>query len=178
LLRVFFHTWVVVMPLLGVVSDASAQQAQTPRRRNAAYVELLGNGGLYSVNYERAVRVVKLRIGIASWTAGDLFGGDLDTNMFTVPLTVHVVTGGGDNHLEMGAGVLVGRQTRQSRFVGGRSTSFASLVGVLGYRHQRAEGRFVFRAGFTPFIGFGQEDDAYPDRGFLPSVGISFGAAF
>lgn len=72
----FFHAWVVFMLLLGVVSDASAQQPQAPGRRNAAYVELLGNGGLYSFNYERAVRAVRLRIGIASWTAEDLFGGD------------------------------------------------------------------------------------------------------
>ncbi len=40
--------------------------------RNNAYLEVLGNGGLYSLNYERiVVEHFALRVGFASWKSQD-----------------------------------------------------------------------------------------------------------
>lgn len=41
---------------------------------------------------------------------------------------------------------------------------------VVGYRYQPIENGFLFRIGFTPFVG--------SNGRFLPSGGISFGYAF
>ena len=124
----------VALLLLVVAAPAKAQQGEDTLRPNAAYLEIFGNGGVYSFNYERVLKSVRLRVGMAQWEAVDFLGSEGSTTVLTVPFTVHVL------------------------------------------RHP--EGRFVFRAGFTPFFGLGSEEDAYPDKGFLPSCGVSFGVAF
>jgi hypothetical protein len=51
----------------------------------------LGNGGLFSINYERAVTPsVRLRIGAASWTTQS-FWNDAETQIATFPLMLHVL---------------------------------------------------------------------------------------
>ena len=167
----------VALLLLVVAAPAKAQQGEDTLRPNAAYLEIFGNGGVYSFNYERALKSVRLRVGMAQWEAVDFLGSEGSTTVLTVPFTVHVLRGRGTNHLELGGGFLAGHRATEARFAG-PSGSFVSLVGVLGYRRQHPEGRFVFRAGFTPFFGLGSEVDAYPDKGFLPSCGVSFGVAF
>ena len=158
-----------------VIAPAAAEAA--PRARaNAVYVELLGNGGVYSVNYERALTpAVRVRVGAASWTTESVWS-DAEIRIQTFPMMLHVVSGGGAHHLETGIGVLPG-QRRRDRDVG-VSGGFVSLIGSVGYRYEPPPRRFVFRAGFTPFYGFGQPSIAYPEEGFMPSLGFSFGARF
>jgi hypothetical protein len=159
-------------------SVASAQSAG-PARHNGMYIELLGNGGLYSINYEREVADgLRARIGIASWTSEYLFGGGA-SDILTVPVTLHVIRGRGNHRLDAGGGILAGRRTRRSDFGSSESDPILSLVGTLGYRYEPLGRRLLFRAAFTPFFGFGDDEAAaYPDKGFLPSAGVSVGFAF
>lgn len=152
---------------------ASAQDA----RPNVAYLELLGSGGAWSANYERAAGAFRLRLGLASWSAGDSFGAGT-TAYWTVPLTISHVAGAGNHHLESGAGVTFGRSDFTSSFDADERSQFTTLTAILGYRYQKPGGRFVFRAVLTPLFGLGTEDAAYPEKGFFPSVGISVGRAF
>ncbi|WP_157899137.1 hypothetical protein [Luteitalea pratensis] len=171
-------TCLVVVPSRVSAQDTpvSAPDTKAPARANAVYFELLGNGGLFSVNYERALTpALRVRIGAASWTAEDLFGGTA-THISTFPMMLHVVPGDGAHHVEAGLGVLPG-QRGPDRSAGG-SGAFVSLIGVVGYRYEPRGSRFLFRAGVTPFYGFGDASIAYPDEGFMPSVGVSFGARF
>ena len=157
-----------------VRTTSGRTQDPAPPRNNALYIELLGNGGVYSINYERAVTpALRVRVGAGVWTAVS-FWSSAETRIRTVPLMVQFVPGGGAHHLEAGAGVLVGHRHRDV----GESGAFASVVGLVGYRYEPPQRRFVFRAGFTPFYGFGDASAAYPDAGFLPSLGLSFGARF
>jgi hypothetical protein len=156
-----------------------AQTASVPPGRNALYLELLGNGGLYSLNYDRRIADrTTVRVGIASWTAVDLIGHtDAETKLLTFPLLVNFVGGSGNHHPELGGGLLLGRRT-ESAASGGESTASGifNLTGVVGYRYQ---GRgVVFRAGITPIYSFAGEDAAYPDPGFFPSIGMSLGYPF
>jgi hypothetical protein len=91
-------------------------------------------------------------------------------------MMLQIVPGGGAHHLEAGIGVLPGLRGRERDV--GESGSFVSLIGVVGYRYEPPQRRFVFRAGFAPFYGFGDSSIAYPEAGFLPSLGLSFGARF
>ena len=161
--------------LLMVAAAPARAQAPAPARNNALYIELLGNGGLYSINYERAVTpALRVRVGAGAWTAVS-FWSSAETRIRTVPVMLQFVPGRGAHHLEAGAGILVGHRHGD---LGGGSGAFVSLVGLVGYRYEPRQRRFLFRAGFTPFYGFGGQSGAYPDAGFLPSLGLSFGARF
>ena len=150
---------------------------------NSVYAELLGNGGLYSVNFDRRLGAggASVRVGIASWSSdGGLFGGVGERQRFlTVPLLLNALTGTGTHHLELGAGVLLGSQTVTPPF-GGSSTrsSIVSATSTLGYRRQRPGRGLVFRASLTPMYGFGSEERAYPERGFFLSGGVAVGYSF
>jgi hypothetical protein len=158
---------------------AGAQRAGA----TSVYLELLGNGGLYSVNLDRRLGAggMTVRAGIASWTSdGGLFAGVGERQRFlTVPLMLNALTGTGTHHVELGGGVLLGSQTVTPPF-GGPTTrsSIVTATSTLGYRRQPPGRGWVFRAGLTPMFGFGSEEQAYPDRGFFVSAGVSAGYAF
>jgi hypothetical protein len=125
------------------------------------------------------------RVGLAHWGAedddmpSDPSTGPAWANTTTVPVVLNYLHGSGKGRLEVGAGVLVGRQQRTHRFSEQSTTSsFLSLTGVLGYRYHPTVRGWMFRAGVTPFVGLGDPDTAYPDRGLTPSAGLSVGYAF
>lgn len=160
--------------LLAISPPIHAQDATAPVRANAVYLELLGNGGLFSINYERPITpAVRVRVGAGSWTA-ESFWSDAEMRIATFPLMLHVVPGRGGHRLEVAAGVLPGHRQREF----GESGAFLSLTGLVGYRYEPPGRWFLFRAGFTPFCALGDPATAYPDEGFLPSLGLSFGARF
>ena len=143
--------------------------------RHAVYLELLGSGGVVSLNYEREIADgVLVRAGFGSWTATSLFS-DAETKFTTVPVTIAAVRG--DRHrVEFGGGVTFGRRARE--LFAGRTDNFVSLTGLVGYRYEKPGRGLLFRAGVTPFYGFGEEDVAYPEKGFFPSFGVSLGYSF
>ena len=131
-----------LLPVLSATTG-HAQDTAPPTRTNAVYVELLGNGGVYSVNYERALTpAVRVRVGAASWTT-DSFWSDAETRIQTFPMTLHVVSGGGAHHLETGIGVLPGHRGRDRDF--GVSGGFVSLIAwpAIGMSLRRAGSSFV-----------------------------------
>ncbi|HUG36679.1 MAG TPA: hypothetical protein VML54_07000 [Candidatus Limnocylindrales bacterium] len=174
-----------VLLLCGALLPAGNSHGQTPNSRapawNSIYLEVLGNGGLYSVNFERKVSDrIALRAGLASWSASSFFT-DEERSLTVLPLLASYLQGSGNHRAEVGAGFLVGRQTIEAAFSNAsESSTIVNLTGALGYRYQRPHGGLVFRAGFTPFYSLSpsDEDTAYPDKGFFPSVGVSFGYAF
>lgn len=168
-------TLLLAVLLLLPASLAAAQGAErVDYPRNAIYAELFGNGGVFSINYDRRIREdLALRAGFASWSSED-FWSDNEISITAVPLMAIWLRGSGRHKLEAGGGILAGR--REETF--GDDGSFVSLIGVLGYRYQREPRGFLFRAGFTPFLGVSGGEAAYPDEGFTPSAGFSFGYGF
>jgi hypothetical protein len=167
------------------VLPATGRKSGEPPRRAAPdiYAELLGNGGLYSINYGRRLGGgVSACVGAASWeTEGNFFVSVPDERhrFLLAPVLLNLLTGAGTHHLELGGGVLVGTET-VTRARSGQSERFTllSATGTLGYRRQPADGGFVFRIGVTPIYGFGSEEAAYPDKGFFLSGGLSLGVSF
>jgi hypothetical protein len=169
-----------VVALFCMCTPLHAQDPAAGGAANAVYVELLGNGGLYSLNYDRRFAdAVALRVGFASWTTDDLFlGEEAETDFISVPVTAAWLMGTGNRRIELGGGVLVGTKSREEAFGDGETSSgFVSLTGIIGYRYQPARG-FMFRVALTPFFGLGDEDEAYPEDGFMPSGGLSVGYSF
>ncbi len=138
--------------------------------RTAIFVELLGSGGLYSVNVDRHLSGPwHLRAGYSQFDVGDFLGGLLRT----VPLQVMYTAGDAPSGLELGAGVTFAWAANEFLFSQSAEPSFGAAASfTIGYRYQPEGSGFLHRIGFTPFVG-------YNDRVHVaPSLGISFGYAF
>ncbi len=138
------------------------------------YLELLGNAGLYSLNYERRFGdKVYGRLGLSYFSVGASAGeSSAKVTLMTFPLMANYLVGDGSSHLELGAGALL--LYAGGEVDSGGSRSSGEGVGIagtatVGYRYQPPDGGFVFKVGFTPLVGVG---------GFLPWGGVSFGGAF
>lgn len=154
-------------------SSLEAQENQQVFKRNAFYVELLGQGGLYSVNYDyRVNRHFSLRAGFTYVRLNFFFS---DSRVTGFPLMASYLLGKDRGHFETGMGVMptwVHTENPDFSFSSERTSSSAlefSTCLHIGYRYQPPEGGFVFRAGFTP---------VYSEGEIYPFGGLSFGYAF
>jgi len=163
------------MPSHAQQADAmpdSTREAASAPARNALYVELLGAGLLYSINYDRhLIGRMHGRVGYATFDFGFASGSD---NLHLVPMQFMFVSDAEDA-LEIGAGVTMivdqGRNAIRPHDSSAPSSDLRAVASLnVGYRYQPIENGFLFRIGFTPFIGY--------DGRFLPFGGISFGYAF
>jgi len=137
----------------------ACQQKKTEFDRSAIYLELLGPGLLYSINYDfRVTQNWGLRAGFSDWTVPGIFAltsGELGFAGF--PITVNCLLGHGSNHLELGAGVVPAVVTLNGNFffvgpyINGRKSILLETATV-GYRYQPTDGGFVFRICFTPIL--------------------------
>ncbi len=152
-----------VATVVTTAATASAQSldAQQPtaarRQSNLVFVELGGNAGLGSINYERQIAgTFGLRAGIG------FLPGFFDDGTRLIPLLGTGLLQQGNHNLEFGLGVTVAQQlrTHEVKVVG---------TGVLGYRYQNMDNGFTFRASITPLVS---------EEGGLFWAGISFGYAF
>jgi len=178
---------------LGAATDASVDTAESPdaepasgerQAKNAVYADLLGPGLFYSINYDRMLTDdLSARIGFSylSFGASATSGGETTSAEFSywaVPLTVSYLGIGSDsNMLELGGGPVLmhleGSGVLEAEGDDGEvgaSATVLSVTGMAGYRHQPADGGFVFRIGASPVVAFG--------AGVLPWGYLSLGAAF
>lgn len=158
-----FRLIIICLFLYGSVSLSQSRQ-------NSIYFEALGNGIIYSVNYDRLfTENFGGRIGVMYLSSFDVVVSSAE-NILVVPLMANYFIGG-SHKLELGAGILL-VQADNIGFFGIESGQGGSAVGgtaTVGYRYQKPEGGLVFRIGFTPVYGDGEVE---------PSGGISLGYAF
>jgi hypothetical protein len=154
-----------------------AVRADTEERtaRNTLYVELAGNAGIYSLNYERFFfDDLSFRLGGSYMSVGDSAGSvSGSAAMMVIPATVSYLGLRSGNHaLELGAGVTY---VNFSASVSSASLdAFGSASGVvgtaiIGYRYAPMSGGINFRAALTPLFGNGT---------FLPWFGLAIGYGF
>jgi hypothetical protein len=144
----------------------SLGQTLLAQKRNAVYVELLGNAFSYSVNYDRRLQATGEGLGarVGANFLGD--SGDASTNF--VGQLNYVF---GQKHaFELGAGV-----TYFMELNGGNSQVMPNLA--LQYRYQ-APGGFLFRAGWSPFFPKKEADSIISEKVFWAWPGLSLGYAF
>jgi hypothetical protein len=150
---------------LFLASAALGQEA-----RNAAYLELGGNGIVYSVNYERRfAHGLAGRAGVSYvFSKSVTDNGSEYESAFTIPLTLSKITHpSGNHHFEYGGGVtLVVGDSHAFGFADSEELSDLYVTGIAGYRYQKPGRGVVFRSGVTPIAGGGE---------FVLAVGISIG---
>lgn len=168
-----FRSFVLCLPLVLAVNPRADEAA------NTIHFELLGNGILYSINYDRLfTHNFSGRVGWM-YVAGEATSEDptapkVDFSMNLIPITGSYLAGPGNHRLEVGGGpVLAYLSADVDDGVQGVSASgLASIVGILGYRYQPMDGGFNFRVAFTPHFPIGG------DESFLPWGGLSLGYTF
>ncbi len=157
-MKKIFFAFMLVFAFLG---SSSAQTGPT------VYVELLGNGILYSVNYDfrfnQQVSGLGGRIGFA---AGDSYIG--------LPIHANYILGKKAHKLELGGGIFAILNTNDS------SENEIAPSAAIMYRYQKPDGHFVFRAGIAPTFLKVNEDDTFSGLNAIYKVwpGISFGYRF
>lgn len=139
----------------------AAQQPPGPAAA-AAYIEVGGNGLLYTVNYEARFHdhgTARLGFMFTNRTVeSEETGQDTSVGVALVPVMGNLLLGRGAGRLEIGAGPMIGiAGTGVQRVeVGGTYVEFddLNLAGVtssVGYRYMPRDGGPVFRATVTPF---------------------------
>lgn len=158
--------WFVLF-FLAASADARSQGVPAASR-HAVYLELGGSAVVPSINYER--RFAGRWHGRAGFSVvtGET-SEDSDTT-FVIPLTLSSVSRPDSNHhLELGGGLTFVTGDSQDLWEtvdDDEKVSNVLLTGIGGYRYQKPEGKFQFRAVLTPLIGSG---------GAAPWFGVSFG---
>lgn len=157
--RFLFFALCVIVSLLSFSQDASTHGANI-------FLELGGNAGTASLNYERRFSDGNEgfggRIGVGIGAAHR----HLTVNsVLTVPVGVNYLAGGGPHQLEAGAGITVGAGKFGTHTSGLYSAFF---VPSLGYRYHPLQKSITLRAFLSPFIA---------TRTTL-SAGLSFGIVF
>jgi hypothetical protein len=150
-------------------SQAPSETAETRDAHDAVYVELLGNGLLYSVNYDHMFgEHLALRAGFSAWRADGVF--DAPNVFVSVPVAAYGLVGDGDHKLELGAGVtpMFALPASGPDAVRARP-SVLWLVPSVGYRYAPRHGGVSFRAAVTPLVTLGA---------VLPMVAVSGGYQF
>lgn len=153
--------------------QAQAPLASTPSKaRNTFYVEGLGSGGFYSINYERLV--LALPNHAYGFRVGTAYHGIGSVNL-TLALVgeAMVLVGKGNHHGDFGMGISVLRSDYQEGYRPLRAwNTFA--IPRLSYRYQRPTGGLMLRAGFTPAIQLGLSNQTNITPWAGGAIGYSF----
>ena len=157
-----------LLAALLLAPGAARAQDAADVARNAYYLEVGGNALIYSINYERLLtdRIVG-RVGGMFFGAS---GEDSSAGVLAAPIMASYLWGEGNSRFETGVGILLVTGGIQN-VEGYEDEDFSGTVGTgtLGYRWQRPQGGFIFRAGLTPVFSL---------DGIGPWFGASFGYAF
>jgi len=124
---------------------------------NRIYFEALGNGLIYSVNFDRQYTK---SFGSIGYRLGTGYTSTNGTNVFALPIAFNVVLGKSNRSFETGIGTTFIREAEEysySNYSSHSSSSYSrfsndfSVVLTFGYRSEpKATPGFSFRAGFTP----------------------------
>ena len=161
-------TFILTVLLTGLLSSLSFSQTNITAP-NSLHLELLGNGLIYSLNYERMiVESFGARIGIGYLQVKEIDGDD-QASLTTVPVMVTYLLGSKSSKLELGVGICyINISADIEEFLGVEESETLGTA-TFGYRYQRSDGGLLFRIGVTPFFG---------SIGFQLSGAVGFGFAF
>jgi len=158
------------------VLNAPRDYSKKPAK-NAAFIELGGNAGLYSLNFDR-IYVYKektklsIRLGFAPEPHGFYFeqGYVIENNiiLFSNP-----------HHLEIGTGITLQRRYNEKPNLPDNYFWENILFGVLrtGYRFQKQDDGLFLKAGITPII-IRQSAEGFQPNYFQFWIGAAVGMSF
>lgn len=128
--------------------------------KNAVFLELGGNGGVYSFNYdriffERGILKSAARVGISSFPVKR---GEKAYWAAVIPVEIVGLIGRNKHHMELGIGVSPNLIPYSKINYNNAEVEFGSYEpGMfvpfrIGYRYQNPSGGLFLKVGFTPFL--------------------------
>lgn len=130
---------------LGVL--AQVPKSDSPfKARNTIYVEGLGSGGFYSVNYERLVLLKTTHA--FGYRAGASYYG-MSPNRANLIGEVFALLGTGKHHADFGLGLTASKASWGELMPGVQPWDLYAVPRA-SYRYQKPTGGLMLRAGFTP----------------------------
>ncbi|WP_157687327.1 hypothetical protein [Pedobacter psychrophilus] len=140
---------------------------ETQKRAQNVYAEILGQGLLFSVNYD--TRFSNKRTGLGGRVGFGGIGGGGES-FITVPVSLNYLLGDGKNLFEIGLGATYASLATNDDFLFGDGGSTVLGTMAFMYRLQPIKSGFSFRGGITPF---------FSSEVFVPYyVGFSLGYTF
>ena len=147
------------------VSDADKTLTNQPHRAQVIYGELLGNGIVFSANYDfrftKSQKGFGMRLGLG-------FFGVSGSGIITVPVGINHLAGKAPDYFESGIGITYAKFTGTDFFSGSGSW----LVPSIGYRYQPEHNGFFWRIAISPLISLEKGD------GWISWGGIGLGYKF
>jgi hypothetical protein len=179
-------SFLLVLVIVFAVSFRGRAQTEPDKftAKNAVYLQLGGNAGLYSFNYGRII-YQKGKFKLNTSAGFSMIPRRLNSKtswLPAVPLEISALYGRSNHHLELGFGVtpFLDRTlafNSQTLETNDKVVFRAAMPFRLGYRFQKPEGGFFFRVGYTP--GFSIPTERGEDWSFSPVfAGLSFGTSF
>ena len=130
--------------LANLTVNSAQERRIIPKSKNHLFLELFGNGILYSVNYERLLSDnFSSRIGYSYMP---------DLIYSTIPITASYIMGSGSSKAEAGMGITITTSIFEGVF-GKRKEkqTYLLLTGVFGIKYYRPRGGYTVKITFTPF---------------------------
>ncbi len=169
---IFFRFFVILFYANLSFGQGDSSIKKSAIAKNTIFVEGLGNGGLYSLNFDRIVLIknsMKLsgRIGLSYYIKLK--------NLFTYPLEVNLMYGK-KGHIEVGIAYTPVFTLYKKDLL--KLYDVYAFSGIrIGYRYQVLDGGLFFRLGFIPYIHFPKFMNSrkeYPIVWMGLSVGYTF----
>ena len=161
-----------------IVGTISAQNVQTPIKKNTIFLELAGNSPFYSLNCDRIV-VKEAKWKLAARVGAMYFGDNRNylvstrNKNYSIPLELSFLKGKYNHNLEIGIGATpFFREYVETIYY--NKFSIGSF-GRIGYRYQKDNGGVFFKAGFTPIIRFKKNWESYNPKYVHPWAGLAIG---
>lgn len=171
-MKYWLYSFLVTMLVLTQAISAQDinSNSNSESKNHAIYLEALGMGGLYSLNYEHKVgKKLWLRSGISYFP-------DIFENFATLPLGLIYLKGDQNKYLEMGIGSTIFTAGSDNLFGFDFNNNDGRVVGasvqaIIGYRYMPEDENFIFKVTFYPAY--------FPasKTGFA-TLGISIGSSF
>jgi len=163
---------IVLLAALGsarAYADQQTSPSSSPVNPNAISIELLGRGGLYSIDFDHMIsNTVALGIGFSSWSFTFI-----DTeSVLIIPIYANFYSSPDTSRFFLTAGIdfIHASVTDSSGFGDGLSFTGSGVGAMLGGGYEfRGTGGFLFRA--APYLALGS-------GGAAVTGGLSFGYAF
>lgn len=162
----------LIFALVGTLLNMNQLKAQEDKRAQNVFVEILGQGLLFSANYD--TRFGNRRDGLGGRAGIGYIGAD-GSSVTTVPVSLNYLLGKGKNFFEIGLGATFASAKVGDSFIFDDEDGSSRGNGVIGtmsfsYRLQPVDSGFAFRAGFTP---------VFNKNNFIPYYfGLSLGYTF
>jgi len=122
--------------------------AQAHRPNNSIYLEGLGVGGKYSLNYERIIEEdFSIRVGFTAWT--ESFNGVGPYTAIPIMANYYLGFGDGGSKLELGLGIEYAKTNGHGLLLGQPTGWSVFGASAINYRYQPPNGGILYRIGLS-----------------------------